>query len=337
MSINRNLLPGVFLCLLLALPSWYFGHLWPLIGGPVFAILIGMLVAMVYPPHAKTKSGVAFTSKYVLQAAVVLLGFGLNVAEVMAVGIQSLPIILATIITALLVAFGCQKLLKLDTNTATLVGVGSSICGGSAIAATAPVIGAKDDEIAKAISVIFLFNILAALLFPTLGQVIGLSNQGFALFAGTAVNDTSSVTATAAAWDAIHHSNTLDGATIVKLTRTLAIIPITLLLSFYQTKKEQKGQASFRLTKAFPTFILFFLVASLVTTLMSSLGMPLAVFQFFKMVSKFFIVMAMVAIGLHTDLLKLIKTGGKALLLGGLCWIAIAMVSLLMQAVLHIL
>ncbi|MDE7489199.1 YeiH family protein, partial [Streptococcus agalactiae] len=114
---------------------------------------------------------------------------------------------------------------------ATLIGVGSSICGGSAIAATAPVINAKDDEVAQAISVIFLFNILAALIFPTLGNFIGLSDHGFALFAGTAVNDTSSVTATATAWDAINHSNTLGGATIVKLTRTLAIIPITIVLS----------------------------------------------------------------------------------------------------------
>lgn len=107
--------------------------------------------------------------------------------------------------------------------------VGSSICGGSAIAATAPVIEADDEEIAQSISVIFLFNVIAALVFPALGMALGLSNQGFGLFAGTAVNDTSSVTAAAAAWDGMHPgANTLDNATIVKLTRTLAIIPITL-------------------------------------------------------------------------------------------------------------
>ncbi len=112
---------------------------------------------------------------------------------------------------------------------ATLVGVGSSICGGSAIAATAPVIDADDREIAQAISVIFLFNVIAALVFPTLGGMLGLTNEGFGLFAGTAINDTSSVTAAASAWDSMHPgANVLESATVVKLTRTLAIIPITL-------------------------------------------------------------------------------------------------------------
>ncbi len=238
MSTHLRKLPGLLLCLLLALPAWYLGRLFPIIGAPVFAILLGMLLALFYEHRDKTKEGISFTSKYILQTAVVLLGFGLNLTQVMAVGMQSLPIIISTIATALLVAYGSQKWLRIDVNTATLVGVGSSICGGSAIAATAPVIKAKDDEVAKAISVIFLFNMLAALLFPSLGQLLGLSNEGFAIFAGTAVNDTSSVTATATAWDALHHSNTLDGATIVKLTRTLAILPITLGLSLYRAKKE---------------------------------------------------------------------------------------------------
>lgn len=209
-------LPGVLLCLLLALPAWYLGSLFPIIGAPVFAILLGMLLALIYQNRAYTKAGIAFTSKYILQLAVVFLGFGLNVTQVLVVGLQSLPIIVVTIVTALGISYLFKRWLRLPAKTAILVGVGSSICGGSAIAATAPVIDAQDDDIAKAISVIFLFNILAALLFPALGQMLGLSNHGFAIFAGTAVNDTSSVTATATAWDAIHQSNTLDGATIVK-------------------------------------------------------------------------------------------------------------------------
>lgn len=254
MSTHLRKLPGLLLCLLLALPAWCLGRLFPIIGAPVFAILLGMLLALFYEHRDKAKEGISFTSKYILQTAVVLLGFGLNLTQVMAVGMQSLPIIISTIATALLVAYGSQKWLRLDVNTATLVGVGSSSCGGSAIAATAPVIKAKDDEVAKAISVIFLFNMLAALLFPSLGQLLGLSNEGFAIFAGTAVNDTSSVTATATAWDAIHHSNTLDGATIVKLTRTLAILPITLGLSLYQAKKEHDivTDEGFSLRKSFP-------------------------------------------------------------------------------------
>ncbi|MGV3126125.1 YeiH family protein [Streptococcus orisratti] len=337
LSIQKKIL-GVSLCVLIAVPAWFLGQWLPLIGAPVFAIFIGMLVGLVHTKREQTAVGIGFTSKYILQAAVVLLGFGLNLAQVMKVGLSSLPIILSTITISLLVAYGLQKVFKIDVNTATLVGVGSSICGGSAIAATAPVIKAKDDEVAKAISVIFLFNILAALIFPTLGDMIGLSNHGFAIFAGTAVNDTSSVTATATAWDAIHHSNTLDGATIVKLTRTLAIIPITLGLSFYQAYKVSgNGRASektFSFKRAFPMFVLYFLLASVITTFASSVGLNTDVFEQLKILSKFFIVMAMAAIGLNTNLIRLVKTGGQAIGVGAACWLAITAVSLLMQALL---
>ncbi|MFI3836097.1 YeiH family protein [Streptococcus equinus] len=336
----QNKAAGVVLCAILALPAWILGQYFPLVGAPVFAILLGMIVGSFYHNRTKTAAGIAFTSKYILQTAVVLLGFGLNLMQVVKVGVQSLPIIISTIATSLIVAFCLQKWLKLDVNTATLVGVGSSICGGSAIAATAPVIKAKDEEVAKSISVIFLFNILAALIFPTLGDMLGLTNHGFALFAGTAVNDTSSVTATAAAWDAIHHSNTLDDATIVKLTRTLAIIPITLVLSFYTAFKESKNggasEKTFSLKKAFPMFVLYFLLASIVTTVVSGLGMSVELFEQLKVLSKFFIVMAMGAIGLNTNPIKLVKTGGQAIGVGAACWLAITCVSLLMQHVLGI-
>lgn len=336
----QNKAAGVVLCAILALPAWILGQYFPLVGAPVFAILLGMIVGSFYHNRTKTAAGIAFTSKYILQTAVVLLGFGLNLMQVVKVGVQSLPIIISTIATSLIVAFCLQKWLKLDVNTATLVGVGSSICGGSAIAATAPVIKAKDEEVAKSISVIFLFNILAALIFPILGDMLGLTNHGFALFAGTAVNDTSSVTATAAAWDAIHHSNTLDGATIVKLTRTLAIIPITLVLSFYTAFKGSKNggasEKTFSLKKAFPMFVLYFLLASIVTTVVSGLGMSVELFEQLKVLSKFFIVMAMGAIGLNTNPIKLVKTGGQAIGVGAACWLAITCVSLLMQHVLGI-
>ena len=149
-----------------------------------------------------------FTSKKILQYAVILLGFGLNLAQIAQVGATSLPIIVSTIATSLIISFVLCRALRIPSKISTLVGVGSSICGGSAIAATAPVIDADDEEIAQAISVIFLFNVIAALVFPTLGGMLGLSNEGFGLFAGTAVNDTSSVTAAAAAWDGMHPAPT---------------------------------------------------------------------------------------------------------------------------------
>ena len=195
--------------------------------------------------------------------------------------------------------------------------------------------GKADEEIAQAISVIFLFNVIAALIFPTLGGVLGLSNEGFGLFAGTAVNDTSSVTAAAAAWDGMHPgANTLDTAAIVKMTRTLAIIPITLVLALLRTRREGKqGGAQVDIKKIFPWFVLLFLLASIITTV---LPIPAAAVSFLKNASKFFIVMAMAAIGLNTDIVKLVKTGGKPIFMGFCCWVAIAGVSLLVQHLLGI-
>lgn len=333
--------PGILLCLVLAVPSWLLGKAFPIVGGPVFAILLGMIIALFYKNKIKTQTGIAFTSKKILQYAVILLGFGLNLSQIAQVGAMSLPIILSTISTSLIVSFVLWKIMKTPSNISVLIGVGSSICGGSAIAATAPVVEADDEEIAQSISVIFLFNILAALIFPTLGGILGLSNQGFGLFAGTAVNDTSSVTAAASAWDGLHPgANTLDQATIVKLTRTLAIIPITLVLALWRTAKAKRmgttQENTFSLKKVFPFFILFFVLASIITTVATSVGVPSSVFQPFKELSKFFIIMAMGAIGLNTNIVKLVRTGGKPILMGLCCWIAIAAVSLGMQHVLAI-
>lgn len=373
--------PGVVVCAIIALGCTFLGQLFPLVGGPVFGILAGIAIALVWKRRPRANQGIGFTSKKVLQYAVILLGFGLNLAEVARVGAQSLPVIVSTIATALIVAFVLCKALHIPERIATLVGVGSSICGGSAIAATAPVIKARDEEVAQAISVIFLFNVIAALVFPTLGTMLGLSNEGFALFAGTAVNDTSSVTAAAAAWDGMHPgANTLDQATIVKLTRTLAIIPITFVLALWVGRKAKAQQASanatvtasgesadepvkgaarleataehaaaeveseakvarkdgFSLKRSFPLFILWFLVASLITTIAVGCGVSADVFSPLKTLSKFFITMAMVAIGLNTDLVRLVKSGGKPILLGFCCCVAIALVSLGMQALLGI-
>ena len=329
--------PGILACLCIAVPAWFLGRTFEVVGGPVFAILLGMVMALFWKEQGRARAGITFTSKKILQLAVVLLGFGMNLSSVAKVGAQSLPIILPTITTSLVAAFVLHKLLHMDAKISTLIGVGSSICGGSAIAATAPVIGADDEEIAQSISVIFLFNVLAALTFPTLGGMLGLSNEGFGLFAGTAVNDTSSVTAAAAAWDGIHGSNTLDTAAIVKMTRTLAIIPITLVLAFLRTRQEEKSVrgtgVTVSLKEIFPWFVLFFVLASVVTTL---LPLPAAVTGFLKSASKFFIGMAMAAIGLNTDVVKLVRTGGKPIFMGFCCWVAIACVSLGVQHLLHI-
>ena len=259
----------------------------------------------------------------------------MNLAVVMETGKQSLPIIVLTISTSLIISYVLAKKMNIAKNIAILVGVGSSICGGSAIAATAPVIEADDEDVAQAISVIFFFNVIAALIFPLLGSVIGFSThsgEAFGIFAGTAVNDTSSVTAAAATWDGLYNlgTQTLDKAVTVKLTRTLAIIPITLVLSYLRTKKQEQSE-KVELKKIFPMFILYFVLASIITTVALKMGVDAKVFNPLKELSKFFIVMAMAAIGFKTDIVKLIKTGGKPILLGFCCWIGITIVSIAMQ------
>ena len=335
---------GILVCLAIAIPSWLLGKMFPVIGGAVIAIIAGMIVTMFWDHTGKAAPGIKWTSRVILQTAVVLLGFGMNLGVIFQTGKQSLPIIICTITTSLIIAWILQKALKVPANTSILVGVGSSICGGSAIAAAAPVIGADDDEIAQSIAVIFFFNVLAAIFFPILGKAIGfdtVNGESFGIFAGTAINDTSSVTAAASTWDSMWNlgSETLNKAVTVKLTRTLAIIPITLGLSLIQAKKstkEGKQTTKFSLKRAFPMFILYFVIAAIITTVCVHMGVDAGVFQPIKELSKFMIIMAMAAIGLNSNVIQLIKTGGKPIIVGASCWCGITVVSLIMQHVMKI-
>lgn len=342
MNFIKKNLKGILTCFIIAIPCWILGQHFPIIGGPVFAILAGMIVTLFLKDKTNLQSGITFVSKKILQYAVILLGFGMNLSVIVQTGKQSLPIIIATISTSLILAWTLHKVMHIPDKISTLVGVGSSICGGSAIAATAPVIDADDEEVAQAISVIFFFNMLAALFFPMLGSALGFSTvngESFGIFAGTAINDTSSVTAAASTWDSMYGlgSATLDKAVTVKLTRTLAIIPITLILAFIRTHKAQtEGNQKVDFKKIFPFFILYFLLASVITTIAVSLGVPASTFAPLKTLSKFLIVLAMTAIGLNTNIVKLIKTGGKPIIMGFVCWIGITGVSLLMQHILGI-
>lgn len=335
---------GILVCLAIAIPSWLLGKMFPVIGGAVIAIIAGMIVTMFWDNKGKAEPGIKWTSRVILQTAVVLLGFGMNLGVIFQTGKQSLPIIICTITTSLIIAWILQKALKVPANTSILVGVGSSICGGSAIAAAAPVIGADDDEIAQSIAVIFFFNVLAAIFFPILGKAIGfdtVNGESFGIFAGTAINDTSSVTAAASTWDSMWNlgSETLNKAVTVKLTRTLAIIPITLGLSLIQAKKstkEGKQTTKFSLKRAFPMFILYFVIAAIITTVCVHMGVDAGIFQPIKELSKFMIIMAMAAIGLNSNVIQLIKTGGKPIIVGASCWCGITVVSLIMQHVMKI-
>lgn len=333
---------GILTCLLIAVPAWGLGRKFPVVGGAVIAMLAGMAVTLCWKEKGAAQAGIRWTAKIPLQAAIILLGFGMDLTVVFETGRQSLPIIVCTVSTSILLAWMLQKLWKIPEKTAILVGIGSSICGGSAIAATAPVIEADDGEVAQSMSVIFLFNVLAAVLFPILGGALGfdtISGDAFGVFAGTAVNDTSSVTAAAATWDSMWNlqGETLDKAVMVKLTRTLIIIPVTLVLSVLHAKHSgENGKNTFQLKKVFPTFILFFVLAAVFTTICVRCGIDRKLFAPVKELSKFLIIMAMTAIGLNSNVIQLVKTGGKPILLGASCWAGITVVCLVMQYMLGI-
>lgn len=327
MKAINEIAPGVAITIAIAIPAWFLGSMIPLVGGPVFGILLGMIIAFWQRP-TYLNPGITFTAKKILQYAIILLGFEMNLFHVFAVGSQSLLIMIATIGAAFITAWLVGRYLRLEGNTSILIGVGTAICGGSAIAATAPVISATDKEVAYSISTIFLFNIAAVFIFPFMGHVLGMNDIGFGMWAGTAINDTSSVVAAG-----YSYSQTAGNfATIVKLTRTLMIIPITLALAIY-TSRKNASNSTFSLAKIFPWFILGFLFASIISTtgfLSSSLCQTLT------QIGKFFIVMAMAAIGLNTHLKQLINNGIKPIILGLSCWIVVALASLAMQHYLHI-
>ncbi len=319
-----NKLPGILIAAIIAIPAWLLGKSFPIIGSPVLGILFGMILAFWKRPVI-FEEGVKYTSKKLLQYSIILLGFDMNLFNVFKVGSQTLILMSFTLTAGFVTAFITSKLLKVDGNTATLIGVGTSICGGSAIAATAPIIHANDEEMAHSISTIFLFNVIAAFLFPFLGHVLNMSDYSFGMWTGTAVNDTSSVIA--AGYTFSNEAGNL--AVIVKLTRTLVIVPVTLVLAFYTSRKIAYGKSgsSYNIAKIFPWFVLGFVAASVVNTFVPMPGTG----SFLAQVGKFVIVMAMASIGLNTNVVKLIKTGSKPILLGFICWVVLSLTSLGVQ------
>ena len=251
---KREYMDGILYAMLFAVPAYVLGLYFPIVGGPVFGILLGMLFAKKRRPE-KTESGIRFTGKKILQYAIILLGFEMNLFHVVEVGEQSLCVMVFTLAAAFLAAFVAGRLMGLDRDMTALVGAGTAICGGSAIAAVAPVIGAKDRDVVISIATIFFFNVIAVFLFPFLGHTMGMSDQGFGMWAGTAINDTSSVVAAGYAYS--HDAGAY--ATIVKLTRTLMIVPVCLFFALLVMRGAKKSGAGFSLRRIFPMFVLYFI------------------------------------------------------------------------------
>ncbi|RUL71409.1 YeiH family putative sulfate export transporter [Dyella choica] len=323
---------GLLLAFGIALAAWWLGRRVPLIGGPVFGIVIGIAVRNLLSPGESFNPGIQFASKQVLQWSIVALGFGLSLTQVAKTGLESLSVTLVTMSVAFVTAWLLGRAMKVHGELKVLIGVGTAICGGSAIAAVTPIIKPDDHDTAFAISTIFLFNIVAVLLFPLLGHALHLSDLGFGLWAGTAINDTSSVVAAGYSYSTAAG----DYATIVKLTRATLIIPICLVLAVvvamrHKRAAKQAGVTSdFSLRRIFPWFILWFLVASAVRTA----GLvPAAIQPAIHLAAEFMIIVALTAIGLSANLRKMASTGVRPILLGLGVWAAVSISSLLVQLV----
>ncbi|HLO01803.1 MAG TPA: putative sulfate exporter family transporter [Symbiobacteriaceae bacterium] len=346
-------IPGALLALAVAVFAWLVGEALPVIGAPVLAIVTGVGLSAWRAPSARLKPGLKWTAKAVLQIAIVLMGFGLSFAQVWRTGAESFVVMIGTLVVCLGAAFLIGPRMGISRNLTALIGAGTAICGASAIAAVAPVVEAEEGDLAYGISTIFLYNLTAVLLFPVLGHLLGLSMHSFGLWAGTAINDTSSVVAAAYAYG----KEAGEYATVVKLSRALMIVPVSLLFAWLQRRRAvaatstalglavgQTGTAGHagapmapatsqvnswrRITKVVPGFILGFVAASL---LVSTGLVPALLTTWLPKLAKFLIVVALAAVGLSADLKGLRKTGPKPLLLGGILWLLVAFLSLLLQ------
>lgn len=303
-----KILPGLAISLLIALVAQFIEKILPIhiIGASVIALFIGMIINSFWCPEF-LNAGIKFTSKKVLKFAIILLGASLSVRVILSVGKLSLVVMFFTLLTCFGGGYFIGKALKLNWKLSNLISAGTGICGGSAIAAIAPVIDAEDSDIAYAMSATFLFDMAMIVLFPIMGRMMGLSDMAYGLWAGTAVNDTSSVVAAGYAFS----EGAGDFATMVKLTRTLSIIPTVLVFSIVNLRLKRKESTAVKYKKVnilglFPWFIVGFVALAVV----NSLGViPEDVSMLAKNISKFLMVAALAAIGLKTNFRDMKKSG----------------------------
>ena len=330
-------IPGIALSVAIAVLACWLESLLPIhvIGSAVIAMFIGMIVNRFWHPDFLA-SGLKFTSKKLLKFAIILLGLSLNITTILNVGKMSLVVMIFTLLTCFGGGYFIGKALGLNWKLSNLISAGTGICGGSAIAAIAPTIEADDNDIAYAMSATFLFDMAMIVLFPIMGRAMGMSDQAFGIWAGTAVNDTSSVVATGYAFS----EGAGDFATMVKLTRTLAIIPTVVTFAFVNLRlkrKEAAGnaelKANFSITKIFPWFILGFLAMAFVASIFP---IPAAVVSGTKSTSKFLMVCALAAIGLNTSFASMKKEGIRPMLHGFIISALVVIVALVVEIVMGI-
>ncbi len=298
-----------------------------ILGGTLIALILGMLLNPLVCRYEVFNPGINWTSKKILRAGIIIAGITLSFSQVMKAGKYALILMAFTLVTSFGVGYLCKKIFKINWKLASLLSVSTAICGGTAVATLGPTIHAKDRDIAYAISATFIFDIITVIAFPWIGRLLGLGDTGYGLWIGTAVNDTSSVVAAGYAFSDAAGSL----ATIVKLTRTLFIVPIVLIFSWIYAKKETPSQAASKVSirKIFPWFILGFLA---VVGIRSTGFVPDNIVSGLSFLSKFFLSMALAAIGLKTSLKEVAGVGIKPMIAGVIIDTSVVLVSLFAQA-----
>lgn len=300
---------GVAICLAVAGVSVFLENLIPgrLLGASIIALFMGTIINSFFHP-TWIKPALKFISKRILKTAIVLLGASLSVGTIMSVGKMTFFVMLFTFAMCFGGGYFIRKLFGLNWKLSNLIAAGTGICGGSAVAAIAPVIDADDKDIAFAMSSTFLFDMVMIALYPLMGKALGMSDIAYGIWAGTSVNDTASVVASGYAFSEAAG----DFATMVKLTRTIAIIPTVLVFAYIGTRMKQKelkaaGEGTkVNLMKIIPWFIGGFLLLAI----LNSVGcIPAAVSGVMKTASKFLMVTALAAIGLNTSIIDFKKAG----------------------------
>ena len=278
---------------------------------PAIALFMGLLLGFtVGNPYPQQSSKV---SKYLLQFAVVGLGFGMNLHQSLQSGKEGMLFTIVSVIGVLAIGYWLGRKMLLDSKTSYLISSGTAICGGSAIAAVAPILRASPNQMSISLGTIFILNAIALFIFPPIGRLLQLTQEQFGMWAAIAIHDTSSVVGAGAAYG----TKALEVATMVKLTRALWIIPISIATTFFFKQKESKIKI--------PWFIFFFILAMIANTVFN---LPQNITAFIGMLSKIGMTVTLFLIGSGLSLKTLKSVGAKPLILGVSLWILIGVASL---------
>ena len=278
---------------------------------PAIALFIGLLLGFtVSNPYIKQSSK---ASKYLLQFAVVGLGFGMNLYESLQSGKEGMLFTVVSVTGVLALGYWLGRRMMMDTKTAYLISSGTAICGGSAIAAVAPILKATPNQMSVSLGTIFILNAIALFIFPPIGRLLQLTQEQFGLWAAIAIHDTSSVVGAGAAYG----HKALEVATMVKLTRALWIIPLSIVTTFFFKQKDSKIKI--------PWFIFFFILAMIVNTIFS---LPENLTSFIVLLSKKGMTITLFLIGSGLSLKVLKSVGVRPLFLGVTLWVFIGVISL---------